>query len=438
MENEGDNNSPRREGEARVPPKRAQVKVRQLVSAIDEADIGSFSADLIHHDSPLSPFYNSSETYTDRMNNALRRSILRVNDIHRWSSSSTEEFQYPVKYGLVISVTSKRMIYLIPKDWKKEPADPQPTKVYYLSLPFARHCIISLKLNQTYVGTKLHMWKERQAKEIWLKKASPLVTRIPYQEIVFGCGHENKEMEATHYARYATGVIGLSDNKLSLIYQMPIKPKFSYCLVDRSNRQVKSKINFGSIGMDTKSSAVVSTPLVKPKLSPTSKQYHISLKQIDIGDRQVLVYKDPTIPKLGNMIVDCGTTYSYIHPKLYNALKVKMEKEVGAKTVEDPAGAGRICFKKRKAPLPSIAFHFDGGAKLTLPRLNIFVTVGIRRDIQCLIILPRKKIKEMQQFSEFGVWPTLWSDMTLTRSGFSSWKRTAQSIDDQIYSCLLS
>ncbi|KAK4836458.1 hypothetical protein QYF36_023363 [Acer negundo] len=55
--------------------------------------------------------------------------------------------------GLVISVTSKMMIYLIPKDRKKEPMDPQPTK------------------------------KQRQAKKIWLKKASPLVTRIPYREL---------------------------------------------------------------------------------------------------------------------------------------------------------------------------------------------------------------------------------------------------------------
>ncbi|KAK1571797.1 hypothetical protein Q3G72_023132 [Acer saccharum] len=148
---------------------------------------------------------------------------------------------------------------------------------------------------------------------------------------------------------------------------MPIKPKFYYCLVDRSNRQVKRTINFGSIGMDTKTSTVVSTPFVKPKLSPTSKHYHISLKQIDIGHRQKLVYKDPTIPKLGNMIVDCGTTYSYIHLKLYDSLKAKMEKVVRAKTVEDPTYASRLCFKKSKAPLPSIAFPLDGGAKLTLP-----------------------------------------------------------------------
>ncbi|KAJ6328972.1 hypothetical protein OIU77_010614 [Salix suchowensis] len=37
-----------------------------------------FTVDLIHRDSPLSPFYNSEETDLQRINNALRRSISRV------------------------------------------------------------------------------------------------------------------------------------------------------------------------------------------------------------------------------------------------------------------------------------------------------------------------------------------------------------------------
>ncbi|GLU14707.1 hypothetical protein SLE2022_312600 [Rubroshorea leprosula] len=37
-----------------------------------------FSAQLIHRDSPRSPFHNSSETHSQRLTNALRRSINRL------------------------------------------------------------------------------------------------------------------------------------------------------------------------------------------------------------------------------------------------------------------------------------------------------------------------------------------------------------------------
>ncbi|TXG54093.1 hypothetical protein EZV62_019349 [Acer yangbiense] len=52
--------------------------------------------------------------------------------------------------------------------------------------------------------------------------------------------------------------------------------------------------------------------------------------------------------------------YDSFHPRLYDSLEAKMLKAVGSRTVMDPGNKGRICFKARKAALPSIAFHFDG------------------------------------------------------------------------------
>ncbi|KAK7843731.1 aspartic proteinase cdr1 [Quercus suber] len=55
-----------------------------LIEALNEG----FSVDLIHRDSPDSPFYNASETHSQRVAKALRRSINRVNHFKPSSSVS--------------------------------------------------------------------------------------------------------------------------------------------------------------------------------------------------------------------------------------------------------------------------------------------------------------------------------------------------------------
>ncbi|KAI4312589.1 hypothetical protein MLD38_037394 [Melastoma candidum] len=49
-----------------------------LCSAAAEALEGGFSVELIHHDSPKSPFYDPSGTPFQRVGKAVRRSIARV------------------------------------------------------------------------------------------------------------------------------------------------------------------------------------------------------------------------------------------------------------------------------------------------------------------------------------------------------------------------
>ncbi|KAK0589435.1 hypothetical protein LWI29_014286 [Acer saccharum] len=71
--------------------------------------------------------------------------------------------------------------------------------------------------------------------------------------------------------------------------------------------------------------------------------------------------------------------YDSFHPRLYDSLEAKMLKAVGSRTVMDLGNKGRICFKARKTALPSIAFHFGGGAKLNFPSMNSFITVGIKK-----------------------------------------------------------
>ena len=54
-----------------------------------EASNDGFSVELMHRDSPKSPFYDPSETPQQRLANALRRSVNRVNHFRPTSSFST-------------------------------------------------------------------------------------------------------------------------------------------------------------------------------------------------------------------------------------------------------------------------------------------------------------------------------------------------------------
>ena len=61
--------------------------------SLTEASNGGFSVDLIHRDSPNSPFYDPSETPSQRIAKALRRSISRVSHFKPNSSFSTNVAQ---------------------------------------------------------------------------------------------------------------------------------------------------------------------------------------------------------------------------------------------------------------------------------------------------------------------------------------------------------
>ncbi|KAK3193783.1 hypothetical protein Dsin_025093, partial [Dipteronia sinensis] len=376
-------------------------------------DIG-FTANLIHRDSPLSPFYNSFETYTDRMKNTLLN--YGIGEYYLNYSIGTPKVKQSgiIDTGSDIIWTQCRPCSVDRKECFKQDAvifDPKGLEKgahgssTYKGVSYdSPYCKAlgdqgKFRVRPYLCGYQLKYTEGTTSKGDLAEESFAIGDSISLQGIVFGCGHRNK---GEGYEHYATGVIGLGDSQLSLIYQLPIKRKFSYCLVDRSRRETTSKINFGSVGLDTKSSAVVSTPLVKPKASPTSSHYHITLIKIDMGGRAQLNYNDSTIPPLGNMIVDVASTYSYIHHQLFDSLKAKMERAVGYKAEKDLWEKGRICFKARKRFLPSITFHFDGGMKLTLPPENSYFTVSQKKNIECLTILGNEDPKDEAVFGVSG------------------------------------
>ncbi|KAK2665600.1 hypothetical protein Ddye_004174 [Dipteronia dyeriana] len=249
------------------------------------------------------------------------------------------------------------LLYLIPKDWKKEPTDPQLTKMYFMIPPIARHWVKGKsRVQPNLCGYQLGYAEGTSSKGDLAEESFTIGDSKSLKRIVFGCGHLN---QGEGYEHYATGVIGLGDNRLSMIYQMPHQAGFTE----------------------------------KPTLP-----YHI---EKNLHGRAQLNYKDNTIPPFGNMIVDVGSTYSYIHHKLFDRLKAKLEKAVGCKVVKARWEKGHVCLKARGTVLPSITFHFDGDMKLTLPPENNYRTVSLKTNIECLTILGNENPNGE---AIFGVW----------------------------------
>ncbi|XP_047331075.1 aspartic proteinase CDR1-like [Impatiens glandulifera] len=163
--------------------------------------------------------------------------------------------------------------------------------------------------------------------------------------------------------------------------------KFSYCLVDRSKQNAKSKINFGSNAI-VSGPGVVSTPLVTK--SPR-EWYHVTLEGVSVRNTRIpfnigvaKYMKD--VVKEGNIVIDSGTTMTHLPTDMYQKLENTLRGAIKAIPVEDPTGELSLCYKNvNNFRIPTIIFHFAGGADVALETNN---TIAPYSGLLCLAIIP--------------------------------------------------
>lgn len=205
---------------------------------------------------------------------------------------------------------------------------------------------------------------------------------------MFGCGHNN----VGRYDESTSGIIGLGGSRLSLINQLKdsINGKFSYCLVSiNEESQTASKINFGSNAV-VKGTGVVSTPLITK--SPFT-YYFLNLEKITVGGHSIelkaRVDESAKERKVeGNIVIDSGTTLTFIPNETYSHLEAKVKESVSEKPVKDTKVDFRLCYKKvkgRDLKVPNVIFHFTG-ADVDLPPKATFLEV--ETGLVCLTIVP--------------------------------------------------
>ncbi|XP_021726975.1 aspartic proteinase CDR1-like [Chenopodium quinoa] len=212
-----------------------------------------------------------------------------------------------------------------------------------------------------------------------------------YPSSIIGCGIDNYG----YFGNQGDGIVGLGAGPLSLVSQLgpKINYKFSYCLAPQSSG-VNSKLNFGAGVTGPK---VVSTPFTTGDHS--TYHYHLTLDAITIGDSSVpMDHKD--------VVIDSGTTLTYLPPKVYNGVKSAITSAIRLSPMPKPVKGYDLCYETRQSlgsdgelNPPDVVFHFEG-ADVVLKVENSFRVVATKNVvISCLAIVPTN---DMVHTSIFG------------------------------------
>ena len=376
---------------------------------------GGFSVDLIHRDSPDSPFYNASETHSQRVAKALRRSINRVNHFKPTSSFSTNVDQadiisnggeYLMKYSvgtppveiLGIADTGSDLTWLQCKpcnDCYNQTApifDPKRSRTYKRVACDSSLCrSLAGSSCSGYAGSSClysvaygdQSFSNGDLATDTLTLGSTKSRPLPLPKTILGCGHDN----IGTFEAQGSGIVGLGRGAISLTSQLgsSIDGKFSYCLIPLTSQgKTTSKLNFGSNAV-VSGSGVVSTPLVSGEYTTF---YYLTLEAISVGRKRIdLINPSESGNSEGNIIIDSGTTLTMLPSNLYPKFESAVKDKINLPTTDDPNGSLSLCYKSSSDEFtgPSITAHFTG-ADVNLSSRTTFV--GVDKQVVCLAFVP--------------------------------------------------
>lgn len=195
--------------------------------------------------------------------------------------------------------------------------------------------------------------------------------KVSVNNIGFGCGEDN---EGEGFEQ-ASGLVGLGRGPLSLVSQLK-EPKFSYCLTSMDDSK-NSVLLLGSLANVKKPVTTVTTPLLKNPIQPSF--YYLSLEGISVGDTQLSIEKstfEVNDDGSGGMIIDSGTTITYIEESAFGALKKEFISQTKLPLDKSDSTGLDVCFSlpsgKTEVEIPKVIFHFKGG-DLELPADNYMI-----------------------------------------------------------------
>ncbi|KAK7323950.1 hypothetical protein VNO77_27453 [Canavalia gladiata] len=372
-----------------------------------EAQNGGFSVELIHRDSPKSPFYNPTETSFHKLKNALHRSLNRYKHFYPQANVSRNtpvtiispiEQEFVMKYsigtppfnvmGLVDTASDITWLQCLPCEKCYNQTDPlfNPSKssTYQLAPCNSQECH-SIHFSFCNNGSNC-LYNESYYDGSYtagnvafdtLTLPSTTGSSVAFPNITIACGLNNSGI----YDPKASGIVGLGAGKISLISQIgpSIGSKFSYCLLPTSNSS--SKLNFGENAI-VAGPGVVSTPI----LSGPDTFYYLTLEAMSVGPKRIELVGSSKAQK-GNIIIDSGTTLTLLPQDLYT----KLESEVVAhiKLKRDPGRdhISSLCYKASLDEIgpPNITAHFTG-ADVVLNSVNTFISDS--NNFTCFAFFP--------------------------------------------------
>ncbi|MBA0668678.1 hypothetical protein Goklo_001567 [Gossypium klotzschianum] len=295
-----------------------------------EAQRGGFSVELIHRDSPKSPFFNQLETTSERTINALWRSVARLNRFTAPTYISKTGAQSDIisnqgEYLMNISIGTPTFEILAIADtgsdliwtqchpcvhcYKQEVPLFDPKSSYtYRKLPCSsRQCqtfpghSCSIDANDTCLYSIFYGDLAIDTITLGSSTGGPTIS-LP--KTIVGCGHNNEGS----FSEKGSGIIGLGGGAVSLISQ-------------------------------TRSS---------------------------LGTLE------------GNIIIDSGTTLTLFPQDFYSKLEASVASKIDAKRIDAPIASLRLCYEANRTDelkVPNITMHFRN-ADVKLSPLNTFLLVS--------------------------------------------------------------
>ncbi|CAH2051811.1 unnamed protein product, partial [Thlaspi arvense] len=384
----------------------------------------TLTVELIHHDSPRSPLYNPLHTVSDRLNAAFLHSISRS----RYFSTKTDiqsglignsgdyymtiSISTPATKVLAVADTGSDLTWIQCKSCQQcykqnSPIfDKSQSSTYKTESCDSTACHGLSKDNkgcdesrnickyQYYYGDNSFSKGEVATETLTIDSSS--ASYVSFPSTVIGCGYNN----VGTFAETGSGIVSLGGGPLSLILQVgsSIGKKFSYCLSHTSS--TSNETSFLNLGTNTipsiprNGSVVLTTPLVTK--APNTYYYQSPLATLSFCTQE----EDDTTTTPGNIIIDSGTTFTFLESGFYGRVVAAVEKTViRGKRVSDPQGLLPHCFEDKAVSLPKITMHFTG-ADVKLSRINAFLKTS--EDTVCLSMLPATGISIYGNLIQLG------------------------------------
>ncbi|KAK9058210.1 hypothetical protein SSX86_023050 [Deinandra increscens subsp. villosa] len=372
----------------------------------------SFTTNLIHRDSPTSPFYDPSLTLSRRVVAALNRSFDRAKVFSSMRSGVTNIFPNPqlANYLMKISMGTPPQDIIGVADTGSDIIWTQCEPCSYCfnhTRPVYKPSV-SLTYNRTTCGSTTCMLVPTRscttsdntclylvvygdlsyssgelATETVIVDSTQSGISFAFTNVIFGCGHRNAGM----FTDDQSGIIGLGGGPFSLITQMgsSINGKFSYCLVQMfSNVERSSKMYFGDAAT-VSGVGVVSTPLFSGN---PSTFYYLNFEGITVAGQRVDFYVTKPKSVEGNIIIDSGTSLTLLPESFYNRLQLAVRRSMQdiLPVGSDPRNNLNLCYNPLDVmDLPDMVAHFSG-ADVELNPMNTFVRLS--NDSICLAFAP--------------------------------------------------
>ncbi|ESQ51296.1 hypothetical protein EUTSA_v10017686mg, partial [Eutrema salsugineum] len=191
-----------------------------------------------------------------------------------------------------------------------------------------------------------------------------------------GCAHYSSGFNYTT----GSGIVGLGWGATSLITQMgdSFQGLISYFFSGNGT----SKINFGSNAVVAGDGVVATTMFLKTE---RPGHYYINLDAVSVGEKRIETLGTPFHALDGNMLIDSGTTYTYLPGSYCNLVQEAVDNVVTAERVAR-TWPNLVCYKSKTIDIfPVITMHFSGGADLVLDKYNTFMYMG--GDVFCMGIV---------------------------------------------------